>query len=98
MTILHYACKMHNLHHHTFHCIVKASIFVLYRQASPLTSGVEEVSTDPLESLKAVSHWKRLQPKFHNLFRAVENSVEQCFAAKVVQCCQQYCSGLLNLN
>ena len=60
MTILHYACKMHNWHHHSFHCVVKASIFALYRQASPMTSCVEEVSTDPLESLKAVSHWKRL--------------------------------------
>ena len=51
---------MDNLHHHTFHCVVKASIFVLYRQASPMTSCLEEVSSDPLESLKAVSHWAKL--------------------------------------
>ena len=28
------------------------------------------------------------QRKSHNLFRAFENSIEQCFAAHIVQCCQ----------
>ena len=27
------------------------------------------------------------QPKSNNLFRAVEKSIEQCFAANIVQCC-----------
>ena len=27
------------------------------------------------------------------LFRVDENSLEQCFAAHIVQCCQQYCSA-----
>ena len=34
----------------------------------------------------------------HNLFRVDENSLEQCCAAHIVQCCQQYCSALLSLN
>ena len=37
------------------------------------------------------------QPKVHNLFRVVKNSIEQCCAAHIVQCCQQYCSALLRL-
>ena len=27
-----------------------------------------------------------------------ENRIEQCFAAHIVQCCQQYCSALLYLT
>ena len=38
------------------------------------------------------------QQKTHNLFRVDENSREQCCAAHIVQCCQQYCSALLSLN
>ena len=38
------------------------------------------------------------QQKLHNLFKAVKNSIEQCFAAHIFQCCQQYCSALLHLN
>ena len=34
---------------------------------------------------------------YSNLFRAIENSIEQCFATNIVQCCQQYCSALLHL-
>ena len=37
------------------------------------------------------------QQKTHNLFGAFEKSIEQCFAAHIVQCCQQYCSALLHL-
>ena len=37
------------------------------------------------------------QQKLHNLFGAVENSIEQYFGANIVQCCQQYCSALLDL-
>ena len=35
--------------------------------------------------------------KTHNLFTVDENSLEQCCAAHIVQCCQQYCSALLHL-
>ena len=35
--------------------------------------------------------------KTHNLFRVDKNSLEQCCAAHIVQCCQQYCSALLHL-
>ena len=28
--------------------------------------------------------------------RVVENRIEQCLAAHIVQCCQQYCSALLH--
>ena len=38
---------------------------------------------------------KSTQQKSHNLFRAVENSIEQCLAAHIVQCCQQYCSAFV---
>ena len=38
------------------------------------------------------------QRKTHNLFRVDENSIEQCCAAHVVQCCQQYCLALMSLN
>ena len=38
------------------------------------------------------------QQKMNNLFWPDENSNEQCFAAHIVQCCQQYCSVLLSLN
>ena len=38
------------------------------------------------------------QQKMSNLFWADENSIEQCFAAHIVQGCQQYCSVLLSLN
>ena len=34
----------------------------------------------------------------NNLFWPDENSNEQCFAAHIVQCCQQYRSVLLSLN
>ena len=37
------------------------------------------------------------QQKMNNLFWPDENSIEQCFAAHIVQCCQQYCSTLLHL-
>ena len=30
------------------------------------------------------------QPKMNNLVLADEDSIEQCFAANIVQCCQQY--------
>ena len=30
------------------------------------------------------------QPKMNNLFWLDENSIEQCFSANIVQCCQQY--------
>ena len=29
--------------------------------------------------------------------RVVENRMEQCFAAHIAQCCQQYCPALLHL-
>ena len=35
--------------------------------------------------------------KTHNLFRVDENSLKQCCAAHIVQCCQHYCSTLLHL-
>ena len=35
--------------------------------------------------------------KTHNLFWPDENSIEQCFAANIVQGCQQHCSTLLHL-
>ena len=38
------------------------------------------------------------QQKRNNLFWPDENSNEQCFAAHIVQGCQQYCSTLLSLN
>ena len=34
--------------------------------------------------------------KMINLFRVDENRIEQCFAAHIVQCCQQHCSALLH--
>ena len=39
------------------------------------------------------------QLKKHDQFRAVENNIEQCFAANIVGnvACQQYCSVLLHL-
>ena len=37
------------------------------------------------------------QQKMNNLFWPDENSIEQCFAAHIVQGCQQYCSTLLHL-
>ena len=37
------------------------------------------------------------QQKMNNLFWPDENSYEQCLAAHIVQCCQQYCSTLLHL-
>ena len=37
------------------------------------------------------------QQETHNLFWPDENSIEQCFAAHIVQGCQQYCSTLLHL-
>ena len=41
--------------------------------------------------------WSLTHVKMHNLFRVDENSLEQCCAAHIVQCCQQYCSVLLHL-
>ena len=35
------------------------------------------------------------QQKMNNLFWPDESSIEQCFAAHIVQGCQQYCSTLL---
>ena len=35
--------------------------------------------------------------KTPNLFRIDETNLEQCCAAHIVQCCQQYCSALLHL-
>ena len=37
------------------------------------------------------------QQKMNNLFRVDENSIEHCFAANIVQGCQQYCSALIHL-
>ena len=37
------------------------------------------------------------QQKTHNLFWPDENSIEQCFAAHIVQGCHQHCSTLLHL-
>ena len=37
------------------------------------------------------------QQKTRNLFWVDENSREQCCAAHIVRCCQQYCSALLRL-
>ena len=37
------------------------------------------------------------QQKTNNLFKVVENSIEQCCAAHIIQCCQ-YCSALLHLT
>ena len=44
------------------------------------------------------SYYQHQQPKLHNLFRTVENKIEQRFAAHIVQCCQKYCLALLNLD
>ena len=38
------------------------------------------------------------QQKMNNLFWRNEKSHEQCFAAHIVQGCQQYCSTLLHLT
>ena len=35
--------------------------------------------------------------RYVNLLRVNGNSIEQCFAAHIVQCCQVYCSALLHL-
>ena len=35
--------------------------------------------------------------KNYELQQVVENRIEQCCAAHIVQCCQQYCSALLHL-
>ena len=40
---------------------------------------------------------KSKQQKMDNLFWPDENSIEQCFAAHIVQGCLQYCSTLLHL-
>ena len=36
--------------------------------------------------------------KNYELQQVVENRIEQCCAAHIVQCCQQYCSALLHLT
>ena len=38
------------------------------------------------------------QEKTNNMFWVAENNIEQCFAACIVRCCQQYCSTLLSLT
>ena len=38
-----------------------------------------------------------LHGKNYHLFQVDENSLEQCCAANIVQCCQQYCSALLHM-
>ena len=35
--------------------------------------------------------------KNHEFLKVVENRIEQCCAAHILQCCQQYCSTLLHL-
>ena len=35
--------------------------------------------------------------KTNNLFRDNKNSIEQCCAIHIVQCCQRYCSAVLHL-
>ena len=47
----------------------------------------------PFLALSVLVFVSLTQRKSHKLFRAVENSIEQCFAANIVQCCQQYCSA-----
>ena len=37
-------------------------------------------------------------PKSYDLFKVVENRMQQCCAAHIVHSCQQYCSALLSLN
>ncbi len=37
-------------------------------------------------------------PKNYDLFKVVENRMQQCCAAHIVHSCQQYCSALLHLN
>ena len=37
------------------------------------------------------------QQKMNNLFWPDENNIEECFAAHIIQGCQQYCSTLLDL-
>ncbi len=37
-------------------------------------------------------------PKNYDLFKVVENRMQQCCAAHIVHSCQQYCSALLSLN
>ena len=53
----------------------------------------------PLLQLELIAHlserWSTCV-KAHNLFRVDKNSLEQCCAAHIVQCCQQYCSALLH--
>ena len=48
--------------------------------------------------LKSLGLYYDYTEKMNNLFWPDENSIEQCFAAHIVQCCQQYCSVLLSLN
>ena len=55
-----------------------------------IESGLDKQSADQ----KAYSDTR---VKTHNLFWPDENSNEQCCAAHIVQCCQQYCSTLLHL-
>ena len=43
-------------------------------------------------------HSQITRQKTHNLFRADDNSLEQCCAAHIVQCCQQYCSALSQIT
>ncbi len=42
--------------------------------------------------------WLMYTPKNYDLFKVVENSMQQCCAAHIVHSCQQYCSALLSLN
>ncbi len=37
-------------------------------------------------------------PKNYDLFKVVENGMQQCCTAHIVHSCQQYCSALLSLN
>ena len=74
-------------------------------RASRITDVITIISSSQLHFLantrtelaEASKLHKTSQQKTHNLFWLDENSIEQCFAAHIVQGCQQYCSTLLHL-
>ena len=57
-------------------------------------NNADEAGKITRESSEKVLSPGHTQPKMNNLFWPDENSVEQCFAARIVQGCQQYCSTL----
>ena len=61
------------------------------------TSRYNMFSFSNIEEQMTLAKAVTTQQKSHNLFRVDENSIELCFAAHIVQCCQQYCSALLHL-